>query len=228
MVKREYGLIRYADPNRRSFYNDDGGDAIVEATILFPIMIMIFAALVLLAIYLPTRGALQRATQYAATAIATSSSDTWLFFDENSTSFYRETNKSNLDNVYVALFSGMGDVQSKGEHIVTEMEGRSLSSKAGVLRVDCYVVNRIVYKEVVVTADREYTIPLDLSFIQFPQSITVSATSTAVVQNGDEFIRSMDLAVDFVGYINKRFNISNASEAISTQGDRLKRLLGWA
>lgn len=47
----------------KDLWRDDRGDAVVEATILFPIIIMIFAGLVLLSMYLPTRANLQRATQ---------------------------------------------------------------------------------------------------------------------------------------------------------------------
>ena len=213
-----------------TLFKSENGDAIVEATILFPVMIMIFAALVLLAVYLPTRGALQRATQYAATAIATDSSDTWLFFDESTMVFNWETNKESLDNVYVALFSGISDVQSRGEGIVAEMESRSLSSKAGELTVDSYVVNRVVYKEVVVTATREFTLPADLSFLSiigFPRTIPVTAASTAVVQNGDEFIRNIDLAVDFVEYAKEKFELGSITDSISSFGNRVKSLLGW-
>lgn len=39
---------------RDNLWNDVRGDAVVEATILFPIIIMVFAGLVLLAMYLPT------------------------------------------------------------------------------------------------------------------------------------------------------------------------------
>ena len=60
------------------FLADTKAYAVVEATILFPIIMMIFAGLVLLAMYLPTRAVLQQATQYAATALATEQSDTWL------------------------------------------------------------------------------------------------------------------------------------------------------
>ena len=209
-----------------SFSEDENGDAVVEAVIVFPIMIMIFAALVLLAIYLPSRASLQRATQYAATAIATERSDTWLFFDERTMSYYWETDKSRLPNVYVALFSGAGDVQEKGEDIVVDMEGRGISSKAGTLTVESYIVNRLVYKEVVVTAVREFTIPVDLSFVQFPSTISVEVTSTAVVQNGDEFVRNMDLAADFAKYLIEKFHLTNITEAISSFGGRVSSFLG--
>jgi len=190
-------------------------------------MIMIFAALVLLALYLPTRAALQRATQYAATAVATELSDTWLFYDENATSHYWKHDKNQLTNVYVALFSGTGNADAKGEGIAIAAEARGVSSKAGVLTVECNVVNRIVYKEVVVTATREFTVPVDLSIIGFPKTIPVTVTSTAVVQNGDEFVRSMDLAADFVKFIKEKFQLGNVSDAIGSFGNQVKSILGW-
>jgi len=211
----------------RSFIKNEKGDALVEAVIIFPIMIMIFAGLVLLAIYLPTRAALQHATQYAATALATERSDTWLFFDKDSMTYYRRPDRTLLTNVYVALFSGAGDVQTKGDDIVTAVEGRAISSKAGALSVECHINNWIVYKEVVVTAVREFSTPVDLSLIGFPETIPVTVTSTAVIQNGDEFVRNMDLACDFVKFIAEKFGISDVSETISSFGSRVSSLFGW-
>jgi len=206
---------------------DEKGQAFVEATILFPIMIMIFAALVLLSIYLPTRGALQRATQHAATAIATVESDTWIFFDENTMSHYWENNKDNLQNVYAALFSAMGDIQSIAESIVIEIEGRNLSSKGGDLTVQSQVIDHIVYKEIIVRATREFSIPLDLSFVSFPRTIPVTVTSTAVVQNVEEFVRNVDMAIDFSNFIFEKFGISDLTSNIGSSGAKIRSLLGW-
>ena len=207
--------------------DDTSGDAIVEATILFPVMIMVFAALVLLAIFLPARAVLQHATQYAATALATELSDTWLFFNESNMEYFRPNDKRYLKNVYADLFSNVEDIQSKGESIVTSIESQSISSKAGQLNVDCYIINNILYKEIVVTASREFPMPVDLSFIGFPQSIIVTSTSTAAVQNADEFIRNIDIASDFAEYIEKKYNLQNITNAISSFGDRVVGLLGW-
>jgi len=211
----------------RDLQKDTSGDAVVEATVLFPIMIMIFAALVLLSIYLPARAVLQRATQYAATVIATESSDTWLFFDEGSMTYYRETNKRRLKNVYAELFTEKSDAQSKGEAIVLKVESQGISSKAGSISVESHFINRILYKEAVVTATREFPIPVDLSFIGFPRSVIVTATSTAVVQNGDEFVRNIDIANDFVQFISERYGLSNISDTISSFGSRVSGMLGW-
>ena len=206
---------------------DDAGDAVVEAAILFPIIIMIFAALVLLAIYLPTRAALQRATQYAATALSTEKSDSWLSFDEDEMSYVWETNKGRLPNVYEELFMGIGNAAPRGETIVANIEDSGISAKSGELTVDCYVVDWLVYKEIVVTATREFTIPGGLAFIGFPETVPITASSTAVVQNGEEFIRNMDLAVDFINFISEKFGLSNISDSIGSAWGSVGDLLGW-
>jgi hypothetical protein len=206
---------------------DINGDAIVEAVILFPIMIMIFTALVLLAFYLPTRAALQRATQFTATALATQRSDDWLSFDDKTASYKWEDSKSNLKQVYVKLFSGGDDIDARSKVIVPIIEERSVSSKAGVLDVSGHLVNKIIYKEVVVTAKRVFTVPINLSFIKFPETITVTVTSTAVVQNGDEFVRNMDIAVDFFEFITKKFKLTGMTENISSYWKKASSFLGW-
>jgi len=188
---------------------------------------MIFAALVLLAIYLPARAVLQRATQYAATSLATEISDTWLFFNESSMSYYHRNDKRHLKNVYAELFMNGDDIQSKSEAIVKNIESKSISSKAGQLSVDGYALNNILYKEIVVTATREFPMPVDLSFIGFPRSISVTASSTATVQNADEFIRNIDIASDFIEFIAERYNLRNITNAISSFGNRITGLLGW-
>ena len=211
----------------KRFIKETGGDAMVEAAIIFPIIIMIFAALVLLSVYLPTRAALQRATQYAATALATEDSDAWLFFDEDTMSFYWEHNKRNLRNVYAALFSSSKYMRDKAEKIVANIEGNSISAKTGRLSVDCHVSNKIVYKEIVVIAAREFTAPVDLSFIRFPKTITVTASSTAVVQNGDEFVRNMDMTADLIEFITIKFGLTGITDDISSFKGKMESFLGW-
>lgn len=183
--------------------------AVVEATILFPIIMMIFTGLVLLAMYLPTRAALQRATQYAATALATEQSDTWLQFDAEDMEYSWISRKSQLPNVYVALVGSFfkGDTAQKAQAIVTKAENTGLVHRAGELTVDCEIHNYVIYKELVITATRTIPMPVDLSFVKFPTEIPITVTSTAVVQNGDEFVRNIDIAADFLTYLNEKYNL---------------------
>lgn len=193
---------------QKNFLENTDGYAVVEATILFPIMMMIFAGIVLLAMYLPTRAALQRATQYAATALATEQSDTWLEFDAGDMEYQWITQKNDLPNVYEALFSSFfeGDASEKAETIVTTMENNGLTQRIGDLTVSCEIHNYVVYKEIAITATRTIPVPVDLSFVRFPTEIPITVTSTAVVQNGDEFVRNIDIAADFIAYLNEKYD----------------------
>ena len=196
------------------FWSDTRGYAVVEATILFPIMMMLFAGLMLLAVYLPNRAVLQRATQYAATAMATESSYTWIYFDENNMEYKWYGGRAQLPNVYAALFRAVfgGDVQSKGETIVKKLDNQSIAWRRGDLTVECRVNSFVIYKEISVTATRTIPMPVDLSFVKFPKEIPITVTSTAVVQNGDEFVRNIDLVADFVGYLKERYDLEFLDE----------------
>ena len=156
---------------KRNRRDSTAGYAVVEATILFPIIMMIFAGIILLAMYLPTRSALQRATQYAATALATEQSDTWLEFDVERMEYDWITKKNELPNVYVALVSSFfkGDTAQKAETIVRNMENNGITRTVGELTVSCEIHNYVVYKELAITATRTIPIPVDLSFVGFPR-----------------------------------------------------------
>lgn len=215
---------------RKSLWKDTRGDAVVEATILFPIIIMVFAGLVLLAMYLPTRAALQQATQYAATAIATERSDTWLRHDPDSMTYYWETDRGELGSVYGALLGALTgnkrDDADNAEQAVINMEANGVLEPAGELSVEYGVVNYIVYKEIVVTATRTIPMPVDLSFVGFPSEIPVTVTSTAVVQNGDEFVRNMDLARDLTLFLAEKFNLTEMLDGVAELGRKFTGFLG--
>lgn len=202
----------------------------MEATILFPIIIMVFAGLVLLSMYLPTRAVLQEATQYAATAIATERSDTWLRQDPDSLTYYWEDDRSQLGNVYSSLWGGLTGNNREdplnAEQIVINMEKKSIIKPAGELTVEYDVVNCVVYKEIVVTATRTIPMPVDLSFVGVPKEIPITVTSVAVVQNGDEFIRNMDLAKDMVLFLSEKFKLTELFNGVKQLGEKFTGFLG--
>ena len=208
------------------FKKDINGDAVVEATILFPIILMIFAALVMLAAYLPTRAALQRATQYAATALATEHSDVWLFYDISNMNYYWERDKDRLNSVYALSIRDSDDTSVRAERIVKGADMRLASLKEGDLEVKTVVNNRLIYNEIAVTAKRIFTPPINLSFIGFPETIDIVVTSTSVVHDGDEFVRNMDIVIDFADFISDKFGFSNAGEAVGSLGSRFKAMIG--
>ena len=71
----------------------------------------------------------------------------------------------------------------------------------GDLAVECSVTNYIVYKEITVTATRDIQIPIKLPVFGSPPDIKLVVSSKAVVQDGDEFVRNVDMVVDLMTYI---------------------------
>ena len=194
----------------REFWHDTRADSlVVEATILFPIIIMIFAALVLLSMYLPQRAKLQEAAQVAAVTIATERSDTWVAFDDHA----NYSRKDGLPNVYVAavrnaFFNRSAD-EAKVTAIVRNNAAKGFVSISGDIIVDYDVINYVIYQEVVVTARQ--SIPMrqfGLSFIGFPDEMVIVQEARAVVQNGDEFVRNINIAKDMVIWIDNKLGIS--------------------
>lgn len=185
----------------RNLIKNTDGDVIVEATILLPIIFMTFAGLVLLSLYLPGRAVLQRATQYAANGLAAAHSDTGITFSADGYS-----TSTDYENVYAALFSTDID----GDEVLRMVQDycdSALIVDSGTLSVECGVTNYIIYKEIYVTATQSIPSPVNLSFVGFPDTIDLTVTSTAVVQNGDEFVRNMDLAGDFIDYLATKAGI---------------------
>jgi hypothetical protein len=201
-------------------------------------MFMVFFALVLLALYLPQRAMLQRATQFAAIAIATELSDTWIYYDSDTQTFGRYDNHSELRDgkggVYVALFNSVigGGGESVTDSAKSSVEGIDDRENIpvianGELMFDCDIVNYVVYKEIVVTATRSIKVPVDFSVIKFPSVIDLTVTSKAVVQNGDEFVRSIDLAVDFVGYVREKYPaVDKIFEVVAEAGSKINGFFG--
>ena len=184
--------------------------AVVEATILFPIIMLVFAGLFLLSVYLPTRAILQRATQCAADGIAAARSDTWVAFDAAGYGWLRDAR-----NVYAVLFGAADDADA--ELVVQKSCENGLMLRQGDMSVTCEIRNYVIYQEVVVTATDTVRVPVDLSLVWFPKTIDLTTTSTAVVQNGDEFVRNMDIAADFAEYLDQRFGISTSDAFVKVK-----------
>jgi hypothetical protein len=140
--------------------------------------------------------------------------------------YYWAVDRNSLGNVYSPIYGGSVDIQSRAEEIVIHSDRQLASLRGGALTVEAFTVDRIIYREIVVTARRVFTTAIDLSFIGFPRTVEIVVTSTAVVSDGDEFIRNFDLATDFANFISKRFGFSDAGNTIGSYGSRFKSVVG--
>ena len=87
------------------------------------------------------------------------------------------------------------------------MESKGVVNTGNDLEVNYGVINYVVYREIIVTATKHIKLPVDLSFVGLQNEIPITVTSTAVVQNGDEFVRDIDLAADIAKDIGEKHNL---------------------
>jgi Flp pilus assembly protein TadG len=216
----------------RRFLRDTRGDSVVvEATILFPIIIMIFAALVMLAMYLPQRVILQEAAQVAAVTIANERSDTWIAFDGNA-DFIGRGNQPAQRNVYVRAFQNAfpnaGVDEVRAQSIVNNFTATSILSAPGRVHTELNYRNYLVYQEVIVTVTQTIPMPVNLMFIGFPREVTITQQAVAVILDGDEFVRSIDIATDVIKWIDNKLGVSESLDgALKMINDpRIRGLFG--
>jgi len=209
----------------KCFIEDTNGDAVVvQAAIIFPIIIMVFFAIVMLSLFIPQQTILREAAQVTAVSIATERSDTWVSFDAHA----NPQRVASVGNVYIDTIRGafsQGDDGVRAENMARNLTRRGFVNVPGNIEVEYHFINFVIYQEVVVTLTQTIPIPINLSFIGFPTELVMAQEARAVVQNGDEFVRTIDLAADLATWLDNKFGISDtiqpAFDAISNVRGRL-------
>jgi len=207
------------------FLKNEKGDAAIEATFLFPIMIMIMAALVLLATYLPQAALLQRAVQYAATELMPEQTD--MGYKYNADTMQTEWDM-HLHNTWSDLFKGNFDIskvnqpliqlvlwarddkseiKNNAEHIARKIIEDGSINRNWSLDVEVEYRKTLLYNEIEVTATRTVKVPIDLSFIGFPKKITITRAAVGVTKDGDGFMRNVDDAVALHDIVERTMDI---------------------
>jgi len=180
---------------KKTILGNSDGIAVVEAAILYPLMFMLFSALVMIAIYIPQRALLQRAVQFGADSFATEIGDAWIRYEYKTMTYERFYSYDEMVHYKGRPEAGLHRVHYNNvpdriqRTIFMELTSVAVSI---YLDLDIGVVNHGVFKQVVVTGVMKYHLPINLSFIGFPNPFTMVATATAEVVNGDEFIRQVN------------------------------------
>lgn len=180
------------EADKQSFWRDRSGYVVVEATFLYPMVFLAFFCVMLLAFYLPTRAALQSATQNAATAMAVERSDTWILWDQDLSTLKVEQDVTQLGNVYRSVFDEW-EQEAKAVSLVENYDYHLLPYGADDIQVTYEYCNYITYSEIRITATVYIEIPLDLSLVGLT-SFPISVQSVATVWDGDGFVTQVDMA----------------------------------
>ena len=180
----------------KRFMCDENADAVVEATILFPIMIMIFFAFILLAMYLPTSVALQRSVQKAALIASAQRSDLGYTYDLANDRAGIDFEKLRQENVYTYMGRGFDDEISNAEKIVKKYVADAL-----YLGKDLQITvapDPTDKRYIIITAEQSLKMPFEFPFLPISNEISLQKSARIMNRDADEFIRSMDIVYDLV------------------------------
>ena len=180
----------------KSIIRDEGGGAVVEATILFPIIFMIFFAFTMLAIYLPTSVALQRSVEKAALIVSSHRSDLGYIYDISSDKAGVDYNKLRQESVYAYMTRGFGDENDIAGKIVEKYAADTLY-KGKNLQIS-FKQDPSDKRYIVVTAEQTLEMPFDFPILPISKTFTIRKSARAIIHDADEFIRNMDIVYDLV------------------------------
>jgi len=210
------------------FTKDERGLAIVEATMLLPFCIMIILSIFYASIFMCQRANLQANLNNTLIYYKNTDSDTYVTMENNMAYVYGSGKVDAIGSALEELDAKMPyrfspiSTSSKAQNQFSEFfhsmcgqmffdEGTNVE-----VRID-KVQNYIVCKNITATATQTVYPAVDLSFVGFPQELTIQATGTVVITNGDDIVRNVDLIADLIAD-------TKVGEILSTIGTKAKEL----
>lgn len=221
-----------------TYMQKEQGHTIVEATIIYPVTILVFFVLLYAALFVCQRANLQANLEDALIYYKNADSDTYvtagreLSFSTDGNiiaaagNTYEEPQK--LDP-YRSIFRsvGIGSVNSGNFSSFFRSAYRHMFFDDGSnITVTIKEQNFLIYKRLTATAEQTVRPAVNIAFVGASNSLTISSTATVVVVDGDSMIRDIDFAKGLVS--DTRFGKA-ASKAVGKAVDfynKLKEKLG--
>lgn len=187
------------------FHKDERGLAIVEATILLPVCIIMVAAVYYASIFMCQKANMQANLQNALIYYKNTASDTYVEASPNM-AYKREGQTIDADGssyttpteLFPYRFFGFAFDSSDFESFFRSMAGYMFFDTGDNITITSQSHNYIIYKTITATATQEVRPAISLSLVGVPNSFTLTVTGEAVVTDADDFIRNVDFAVDLV------------------------------
>lgn len=190
------------------------GDVIVEATIVFPVAIFIFFALLYAALLFYQRANLQVSLEDALIYYKHVNSDTYvsagadISFQNNEDGIAAAGNQYGspeyLDPYRHIGGSIMGAVTGKNQNIDSQSfesffrsaYGHMFFGSGENIEITVSEQNFVIYRRVTAKAVQTVKSPISLAFIGASDSMQIKAEATVVVVDGDDLVRDIDFAAD--------------------------------
>lgn len=217
----------------------ESGHVIVEATILIPFCLLMVFALYYAALFLCQKANLQANVQNALIYYKNACSDTYVEASDHmaygtagetiAAAGSRYGEPSYLFP-YHFLF-GIGSDSSRFNQnafasFFRSMCGAMFFDDGSNVRIEAKESNYVVYRTITATATQTVRPAVSLEMVGMPGTLTLSASGTAVVSDGEDFIRNVDFAVDIVQSTSLGKKAGELVEAAKDFYDKFKSKFG--
>lgn len=197
----------------REIMKTQQGHTIVEATIIYPITIMLFFVLLYAGLFICQRAILQSSLEDALIYYKNTDTDTYVS-TEKKISFttdgetitatgntYESTKK--LDpyrNIFHAVGSAFGNGinQSDFKNFFVSSYNHISFYKGDNINVTIKENNYVIYKRITATATQKMNTAVNIAWVGGENSLSLTAEATVVAVDGDSMIRDVDFAKDIV------------------------------
>lgn len=188
----------------------ESGHTIVEATIIYPVTIILFFVLLYASLFVCQRANLQANLEDALIYYKNVDTDTYVMADKVM-SFTTDGNTiAATGNTYTTpekldpyrhIFKTLGAGQiSSGDFKSFFLSSYSHMFFSDGSNIDVTITEKdyLIYKRITATATQTVKSAINISMVGATNSVTISSTASAVVMDGDSMIRDIDFAKDIV------------------------------
>ncbi|MBR1702574.1 MAG: hypothetical protein IJ716_11535 [Lachnospiraceae bacterium] len=184
--------------------NEDGL-AIVEATILLPFCMIMVIALFYAAIFLCQKANLQANLQNTLIYYKNTYSDSYVTVEKDMKYTVNDTNIAGTGSGYSDpkylfpyRFFFMSFNKDEFSTFFKDMCGYMFFDDGSNVEVTVDKHNYVVYKSIEAKATQTIVPAINLAMVGGTNEMIIEVTGTAVVSDGDEFIRDVDFAIDII------------------------------
>ena len=200
----------------RKIFKNDSGVVIVEASIVFPIMLFVILMMLYMGNVYYQQAKLNAIVDIAAIKGAAYCADPMLDDIESA----KSVPKTNNDVQPYRYLFGVSDVESKMQKYVKDQyrtSGDGFFGSMAPVSISCDATfnNSIIMYSFTVEATYDIKVPLRFMGTEAPTIVSLSAKATAPVNDNSEFIKNLDMALDY-------YESSGLSQKVSAATDKIK------
>lgn len=187
----------------QTFRKSEQGTAMIEATLMLPFCMIMIVGVLYVALYLCQKANIQSNLETALLYYKAAESDTYV---ESKTQM--EYNGSGLETVgsnYGTVrylnpyrFFFMKFKESDYKSFFKSICGHMFFDMGENVKITAKRHNYVFYKTIEATASQTVKPPINLSMVGGPEEMTIEVTGEIVINDGDDFIRNVDFAIDML------------------------------